>query len=57
MGGGADGPFISTEANDVSTSTLVLTADGTASSTSNRTSFGSMVAIAAVSICLLLSEW
>jgi hypothetical protein len=34
----------------VSTSTLVLTADGAASSTSNRTSFGSMAAMAAVSI-------
>ena len=45
MGGGADGPFISTDANDVSTS-AALVFSGVSSS--NSSAFGSMVAMVVV---------
>jgi len=47
MGGGAEGPFISTDAKDVSmTSVLVLITDGVSSS--NSCAFGSMIDMVAL---------
>ena len=51
MGGGADGPLISTDENDVSTS-AALVFSGVSSS--NSSAFGSMVAMVVVFAVILI---